>query len=251
MSPHPTRPGRSPCRRRPTSSCCAGPIPPRAVEWRHRLRRELGGPLAAGADRPRLHPRGRLPRRRWRCIVTARLCELREIRLPLVAPFQTSFGTQTSRRILLVRAEVERDGVTTEGWGECVAGDEPTYSSEYVDGAALVIREVLAPRLADAADLRAADVATDPGPGPRPPDGQGGAGDGGARCRAARRAALVRRPPRRPARPHPERCQRRHPPERRRPAGHGRRLPRRRLRAHQAEDRTRLRPRAGRPRSAT
>jgi O-succinylbenzoate synthase len=92
--------------------------------------------------------------------VTARLCELREIGLPLVAPFQTSFGTQTSRRILLVRAEVERDGVTTEGWGECVAGDEPTYSSEYVDGAALVIREVLAPRLAAVADLRAADVAT-------------------------------------------------------------------------------------------
>jgi O-succinylbenzoate synthase len=92
--------------------------------------------------------------------VTARLCELREIRLPLVAPFRTSFGTQTSRRILLVRAEVDGDGVATEGWGECVAGDEPTYSSEYVDGAALVIREVLAPRLAAVADLRAADVAT-------------------------------------------------------------------------------------------
>jgi O-succinylbenzoate synthase len=93
--------------------------------------------------------------------MTARLVELREIRLPLVAPFQTSFGTQTSRRILLVRAEVERDGVVTEGWGECVAGDEPTYSSEYVDGAALVIRSVLAPRLAavdDQAGLRAADV---------------------------------------------------------------------------------------------
>ena len=44
-----------------------------------------------------------------------------------------------------MRAEVERDGVTTEGWGECVAGDEPTYSAEYVDGAALVIREVLRP----------------------------------------------------------------------------------------------------------
>ncbi len=99
--------------------------------------------------------------------MSARLVELREIRLPLVAPFQTSFGTQTSRRILLVRAEVERDGVVTEGWGECVAGDEPTYSSEYVDGAALVIRSVLAPRLAGADDqaeqggqagLHAADV---------------------------------------------------------------------------------------------
>jgi O-succinylbenzoate synthase len=90
--------------------------------------------------------------------VSGRLVELREIHLPLVAPFQTSFGTQTSRRILLVRAEVERDGVVTEGWGECVAGDEPTYSSEYVDGAALVIRSVLAPRLAAVDDLTAADV---------------------------------------------------------------------------------------------
>jgi len=85
--------------------------------------------------------------------------ELREIRLPLVSPFQTSFGVQTSRRILLVRAAVEREGVVTEGWGECVAGDEPTYSSEYVDGAALVIREVLVPRLHAVDDLAASDVA--------------------------------------------------------------------------------------------
>ena len=132
-----------------------------------------------------------------RCDVTARVCELREIRLPLVTPFRTSFGVQTSRRILLVRAEVELDGTVTEGWGECVAGDEPTYSSEYVDGAALVIREVLAPRLAAVDDLDAASVAGVLEPGPRPPDGQGGAGDGRARRRAARRRALVRRPPRR------------------------------------------------------
>ena len=89
----------------------------------------------------------------------AMIRELREIRLPLVAPFQTSFGVQTSRRILLVRAEVERDGAVVDGWGECVAGDEPTYSAEYVDGAALVIRNVLIPRLAAVPDLAAADVA--------------------------------------------------------------------------------------------
>jgi o-succinylbenzoate synthase len=92
--------------------------------------------------------------------VSSTIRELREIRLPLVSPFQTSFGVQTSRRILLVRAEVDVDGVTTEGWGECVAGDEPTYSAEYVDGAALVMRTVLIPRLADVVDLTAADVAT-------------------------------------------------------------------------------------------
>ena len=91
---------------------------------------------------------------------TARIVELRELRLPLVTPFRTSSGAQTSRRILLVRAAVERDGVVTEGWGECVAGDEPTYTSEYVDGAALVMANVLVPRLHAVSDLRATDVAT-------------------------------------------------------------------------------------------
>jgi o-succinylbenzoate synthase len=80
--------------------------------------------------------------------VTAVLRELREIALPLVTPFRTSFGTQTSRRILLVRAEAERDGRIVDGWGECVAGDEPTYSAEYVDDAALTITDQLVPRLA-------------------------------------------------------------------------------------------------------
>jgi O-succinylbenzoate synthase len=91
--------------------------------------------------------------------MNARIRELREIRLPLVSPFRTSFGVQASRRILLVRAEVERDGAILEGWGECVAGDEPTYSAEYVDGAALVMRTVLVPRLTAVSDLAAADVA--------------------------------------------------------------------------------------------
>jgi O-succinylbenzoate synthase len=80
--------------------------------------------------------------------VSAVLRELREIALPLVTPFRTSFGTQTSRRILLVRAEAERDGTIVDGWGECVAGDEPTYSAEYVDDAALTITGQLVPRLA-------------------------------------------------------------------------------------------------------
>ena len=44
---------------------------------------------------------------------------LREIRMPLVTPFETSFGRVTDRRILLVEANV--DGVT--GWGESVAGE--------------------------------------------------------------------------------------------------------------------------------
>ncbi|MGP3959715.1 o-succinylbenzoate synthase [Nonomuraea sp. 3N208] len=69
--------------------------------------------------------------------------ELRRIAMPLVAPFRTSFGTETARDVLLVRV-VTPDA---EGWGECVAMTEPLYSSEYVDGAAEVIRRFLLPAL--------------------------------------------------------------------------------------------------------
>ena len=81
--------------------------------------------------------------------------ELRRIRLPLVSPFRTSFGTQTERDILLVRA-VSPDA---EGWAECVALEEPLYSSEYVDGAQAVMQRYLLPRLFAAGDVTAARVA--------------------------------------------------------------------------------------------
>jgi O-succinylbenzoate synthase len=80
--------------------------------------------------------------------------ELRRITMRLVAPFETSFGVQTERDILLVR--VIADGV--EGWGECVAGEEPTYSSEYVWGAQDVLIRHLIPRLLGR-DIDAAGVA--------------------------------------------------------------------------------------------
>jgi o-succinylbenzoate synthase len=69
--------------------------------------------------------------------------ELRRVSLPLVAPFRTAFGTQTMRDALLVH--VLGDG--SEGWGECVAMAEPTYSSEYVESAHQVMRQHLVPRL--------------------------------------------------------------------------------------------------------
>lgn len=70
--------------------------------------------------------------------------ELRRIRVPLVTPFRTSFGTEIEREALLVHVL----GDEAEGWGECVASTEPLYSEEYVDGAERVIREFLLPRLA-------------------------------------------------------------------------------------------------------
>ncbi|TDD17148.1 o-succinylbenzoate synthase [Kribbella turkmenica] len=74
--------------------------------------------------------------------------ELRRLELPLVAPFRTSFGTQTVRDVLLVHV-VTTDG---EGWAECAAAREPRYSSEYVDGAAEVLRRFLIPAVADLPD---------------------------------------------------------------------------------------------------
>jgi len=79
--------------------------------------------------------------------------ELRRIALPLVAPFRTSFGTQTERDILLLRAVSDE----SEGWGECVAMADPLYSSEYVDAAADVLRRFLVPALPTS--LSAVDVA--------------------------------------------------------------------------------------------
>ena len=82
--------------------------------------------------------------------------ELHRIRMPLVSPFRTSFGTATEREVLLVRV-VTPDA---EGWGECVAMDAPLYSSEYVDAAQHVVREHLVPRLFAVGDVTAAAVAT-------------------------------------------------------------------------------------------
>ena len=78
--------------------------------------------------------------------------ELRRVAMPLVSPFRTSFGTQTARDILLLRAVTTSDRGDAEGWGECVAMSDPLYSSEYVDATADVLRRFLLPELAASAD---------------------------------------------------------------------------------------------------
>jgi O-succinylbenzoate synthase len=81
--------------------------------------------------------------------------ELRRVAMPLVAPFRTSFGVETERDVLLVRAATPEG----DGWGECVATSEPSYSYEYVDAAADVIRRFLAPRIFTADDVHPQQVA--------------------------------------------------------------------------------------------
>ena len=84
-------------------------------------------------------PAGRGPR----AVPRVEAVELIRIAMPLVAPFRTSFGVQTERDVLLVHLL----GDAGEGWGECVAMQEPGYSSEYTEGAQQVIEHHLLPRV--------------------------------------------------------------------------------------------------------
>lgn len=68
---------------------------------------------------------------------------LRELRIPLKHFFETSFGRSEGRRVLLVTAHCE----DIDGWAECVTGDGPFFSSEWIETSWATIREFLAPAL--------------------------------------------------------------------------------------------------------
>lgn len=68
---------------------------------------------------------------------------LRELRMPLKHFFETSFGRTEERRVLLITVDCE--GI--EGWAECVAGEGPFFSEEWVETAWATIAEFLAPLL--------------------------------------------------------------------------------------------------------
>ncbi len=65
--------------------------------------------------------------------------EIREINLPLVHFFETSFGRTERRRILLTK--VFCNGAV--GYGECTAGEAPLFSHETIDTAWIIIKETL------------------------------------------------------------------------------------------------------------
>ena len=69
--------------------------------------------------------------------------ELRRLRLPLVRPFETSFGRVDDRTFVLVTVR----GGGAEGWGECVAEAAPYYSSETAATAWHVLTEYLIPEV--------------------------------------------------------------------------------------------------------
>ena len=70
--------------------------------------------------------------------------ELREIELPLVSPFETSFGRITRRRILIVKVF---DKTGASGYGECVAAEGPFYNHETIDTAWLITAKFVGPLL--------------------------------------------------------------------------------------------------------
>jgi O-succinylbenzoate synthase len=78
--------------------------------------------------------------------------EIHRIVMPLIRPFETSFGRETARDVLLVRVRTD----VGDGWGECVALADPVYSSEYASGAEAVLRDYLVPAVLDAPETTAA-----------------------------------------------------------------------------------------------
>lgn len=77
--------------------------------------------------------------------------QLRELSLPIVSPFTTSFGTQTVRNTYLLRiagtVRTAQGAESVVGWGECVSLSDPVYSSEYLRGAREVTERYLVPAL--------------------------------------------------------------------------------------------------------
>jgi len=66
---------------------------------------------------------------------------LRQIAMPLVRPFETSFGRTVERQIILVEAVA--DGVS--GWGEVTAGEHPFYNEEWTESAWLILQQYAGP----------------------------------------------------------------------------------------------------------
>ncbi len=72
------------------------------------------------------------------------------LRMPLVAPFETSFGREIDRECILI--EMKADGLT--GYGECVASYSPGYNYETTGTAGHILKDFIAPLVlhADIAD---------------------------------------------------------------------------------------------------
>jgi O-succinylbenzoate synthase len=78
---------------------------------------------------------------------------LYHLRMPLVAPFETSFGREIERECILIG--LKADGLA--GFGECVASRDPGYSYETTGTAWHILRDFIAPLVVDRELQTAAD----------------------------------------------------------------------------------------------
>jgi O-succinylbenzoate synthase len=81
---------------------------------------------------------------------------LHHLSMPLVAPFETSFGREVDRECILIA--LQGDGLT--GYGECVAAHYPGYNYETTGTAWHILKDFIAPLILgqdikDAADFQA------------------------------------------------------------------------------------------------
>ncbi|HAV75769.1 MAG TPA: o-succinylbenzoate synthase [Anaerolineae bacterium] len=61
--------------------------------------------------------------------------------MPLIAPFETSFGRETDRQCIIIT--IQSEGLT--GYGECVASHDPGYSYETTGTAWHILKDFIAP----------------------------------------------------------------------------------------------------------
>ncbi len=80
---------------------------------------------------------------------------LRQIQMPLVHFFETSFSRTYKRDIILVEAH----GGGISGWGEVTAGENPFYNEEWTGSAWQILRDYVAPRVLGKELASAKDVA--------------------------------------------------------------------------------------------
>ena len=81
---------------------------------------------------------------------------LHHISMPLVAPFETSFGRETDRQCVIIT--LQADGFT--GYGECVATRDPGYNYETTGTAWHILKDFIAPLILGEDVLDAADFQT-------------------------------------------------------------------------------------------
>jgi O-succinylbenzoate synthase len=77
----------------------------------------------------------------WKANLNIESLTLHHLSMPLVTPFETSFGRETVRECILIT--LQADGLT--GYGECVASRQPGYSYETTGTAWHILNDFIAP----------------------------------------------------------------------------------------------------------